>query len=181
MRPVPTDRTKGVFVFRNLHGLVVVGPTAEDQHSREDTTNTPDVVATLRAAASQIVPALAACPVVGTYAGLRPATEHRDYHISADGAHQWVVVGGIRSTGVTASLGIAEYVGQLIGAWFRPRLAGRHVIAPYVVPTFQELAMQFDGTSNSVTIEGLVHQVTHPLTRWGLQKLLKQQQDTSRL
>ncbi|RHY42652.1 hypothetical protein DYB34_006902 [Aphanomyces astaci] len=181
LRPVPTDRTKGVFVFRNLHGLVVVGPTAEDQHSREDTTNTPDVVATLRAAASQIVPALAACPVVGTYAGLRPATEHRDYHISADGAHQWVVVGGIRSTGVTASLGIAEYVGQLIGAWFRPRLAGRHVIAPYVVPTFQELAMQFDGTSNSVTIEGLVHQVTHPLTRWGLQKLLKQQQDTSRL
>ncbi|RQM28654.1 hypothetical protein B5M09_006075 [Aphanomyces astaci] len=167
LRPVPTDRTKGVFVFRNLHGLVVVGPTAEDQHSREDMTNTPDVVATLRAAASQIVPALAACPVVGTYA--------------ADGAHQWVVVGGIRSTGVTASLGIAEYVGQLIGAWFRPRLAGRHVIVPYVVPTFQELAMQFDGTSNSVTIEGLVHQVTHPLTRWGLQKLLKQQQDTSRL
>ncbi|ETV70287.1 hypothetical protein, variant 1 [Aphanomyces astaci] len=181
LQPVPTDRTKGVFVFRNLHGLVVVGPTAEDQHSREDMTNTPDVVATLRAAASQIVPALAACPVVGTYAGLRPATEHRDYHIAADGAHQWVVVGGIRSTGVTASLGIAEYVGQLIGAWFRPRLAGRHVIVPYVVPTFQELAMQFDGTSNSVTIEGLVHQVTHPLTRWGLQKLLKQQQDTSRL
>ena len=44
------------------------------------------------------------------YSGLRPATEHRDYQITAWPGQQWITVGGIRSTGLTGSAGIGEYV-----------------------------------------------------------------------
>jgi len=40
IQPVPTQRTKGVFIFRTLYDQNVVGPTAADQNSRTD--NTPD-------------------------------------------------------------------------------------------------------------------------------------------
>jgi hypothetical protein len=45
-------------------------------------------------------------------------TEHRDYQILGHPARQWVTVAGIRSTGLTASSGIAEYVAGL----FEPML-----------------------------------------------------------
>ena len=59
------------------------------------------------------MPALRGTEVLGTYSGLRPATEHRDYQIAARPAHRWITVGGIRSTGLTGAPGIAEYVGEL--------------------------------------------------------------------
>eukprot|EP01048_Picozoa_sp_COSAG05_P019517 COSAG05_NODE_3079_length_2340_cov_1.724230_1_plen_648_part_01 len=56
--------------------------------------------------------------IVGSYSGLRPATEYRDYQIEAHASHGgrggWITVAGIRSTGLTASPAIAEYVGDLM-------------------------------------------------------------------
>jgi glycerol-3-phosphate dehydrogenase len=60
-----------------------------------------------------LVPALANIDVSATYAGLRPASEHKDYVIEAVKEKNWITVGGIRSTGLTAALGIADYVSQL--------------------------------------------------------------------
>ena len=57
-------------------------------------------------------PALKKATVLGTYSGLRPATEHRDYQIRNQG-NGWLTVAGIRSTGLTASAAIAEYVADL--------------------------------------------------------------------
>ena len=51
--------------------------------------------------------------MTATYAGLRAATEHSDYQVAAYG--RYVRVAGIRSTGLTASLGIAEHVAGLLG------------------------------------------------------------------
>ena len=67
-----------------------------------------------------MVPALKGADVLGTYSGLRPATEHRDYQIVPHPGHNWVTVAGIRSTGLTASSGIAEYVASL----YEPMLRG---------------------------------------------------------
>ena len=67
----------------------------------------------LRKQGERMLPALRGAEVVGTYAGLRPSTEHRDYQIRASAEHQWITVAGIRSTGLTASSGIGEYVGEL--------------------------------------------------------------------
>ena len=111
--PVPTARTKGVVLFRTAFGNLAIGPTAEDQDEREIATCDQDTLRWLRFRAMALVPALANIDVSATYAGLRPASEHKDYVIEAVKEKNWITVGGIRSTGLTASLGIADYVSQL--------------------------------------------------------------------
>ena len=111
--PVPTARTKGVVIFRTAFGNLAIGPTAEDQDEREIATCDQDTLRWLRFRAIALVPALANIDVSATYAGLRPASEHKDYVIEAVKDKNWITVGGIRSTGLTASLGIADYVSQL--------------------------------------------------------------------
>jgi glycerol-3-phosphate dehydrogenase len=124
--PVPTAATKGVLVAPTVYGNVLLGPTAEDIGDRSDTGTTAAGLAALLEAGHRIVPELAGEEVTATYAGLRAATEHRDYQIRVDPARRYACVAGIRSTGLSASLGIAEYVtGQLAGAGLP--LAGRIV------------------------------------------------------
>jgi len=54
------------------------------------------------------------CIVIGTYSGIRPATQHIDYQIRLVPEISFISVGGIRSTGLTAASGIAEYVHALV-------------------------------------------------------------------
>ena len=56
-----------------------------------------------------MIPALAGIDVNAIYAGLRPASDQKDYVIEAVKDRNWITVGGIRSTGLTAALGIADY------------------------------------------------------------------------
>jgi glycerol-3-phosphate dehydrogenase len=51
--------------------------------------------------------------VTAIYAGLRPATELKQYRIDCHPAHRYIAAGGIRSTGLTAALGIARHVFDL--------------------------------------------------------------------
>jgi len=108
--PVPTSRTKGVVVTRTVFGNVLVGPTAEDQLSRSDASTDEVTLRGLLAAAVEKFPALANIPITATYAGLRPATEQKDYRIEARSDRNWISVGGIRSTGLSSALGIARHV-----------------------------------------------------------------------
>eukprot|EP00041_Stephanoeca_diplocostata_P032900 m.1069002 g.1069002 ORF g.1069002 m.1069002 type:complete len:561 (-) comp24229_c0_seq9:2297-3979(-) len=115
IEPVPTAFTKGVLVWKNLYGNIVVGPTAVDQASRTDRTTDTDTIKSLRAWGEHVFPALQGAELIGTYSGLRPATEHRDYQIyPADDDMRWITVGGIRSTGVSAAAGIALHVATLL-------------------------------------------------------------------
>jgi glycerol-3-phosphate dehydrogenase len=113
--PVPTARSKGVLVAPTVYGNVLLGPTAQDIDDRHDTATTAGGLAYLRDAGRRIVPALLDEEVTATYAGLRAATEHRDYQIRVDPARRYACAAGIRSTGLSASLGIAEYVTDLLG------------------------------------------------------------------
>jgi glycerol-3-phosphate dehydrogenase len=108
--PVPTARTKGVLVAPTVYGNLLLGPTAEDIADGADTATTADGLAALVDAGRRIVPALGDEEVTATYAGVRAATEHRDYQIAVHPAERYACVGGIRSTGLTASLAIAEHV-----------------------------------------------------------------------
>jgi glycerol-3-phosphate dehydrogenase len=111
--PVPTARTKGVLVAPTVFGNVLLGPTAEDVADRSDTSTSAAGLSALLAAGRRILPSLEQEEVTATYAGLRAATEHPDYQVGAYG--RYVRVAGIRSTGLTASLGIAEHVAGLLG------------------------------------------------------------------
>ena len=114
--PVPTERTKGVLVAPTVYGNVLLGPTAEDIEGRGDTVTTAAGLDGLLDAGRRILPELVGEEVTATYAGIRAATEHRDYQITVHEEERYACVGGIRSTGLTASLAIAEHVVEHMGA-----------------------------------------------------------------
>jgi glycerol-3-phosphate dehydrogenase len=114
--PVPTSTTKGVLVAPTVFGNVMVGPTADDIDDRSATASTRAGIDTLMARARTILPGLMDHEVTAIYAGLRAATEHSDYQISHDAALRIVCLGGIRSTGLTASMAIAEHALTLVAA-----------------------------------------------------------------
>lgn len=111
--PVPTKITKGVVVCRTAFGNLLVGPTAEDQEDREHATLDRATLQALMRRGCEILPALAGHEVTAVYAGLRPATEAKEYRIRTDLAPGYICVGGIRSTGLSAALGIAAHVVRL--------------------------------------------------------------------
>ncbi|HEX4657457.1 MAG TPA: NAD(P)/FAD-dependent oxidoreductase [Streptosporangiaceae bacterium] len=113
--PVPTGRSKGVLVAPTVYGNVLLGPTAQDVDDRRDTATTAEGLASLLDAGRRIVPGLLDEEVTATYAGLRAATEHHDYQIRVDGERRYARAAGIRSTGLSASLGIAEYLVDQMG------------------------------------------------------------------
>ncbi|MFG2883499.1 FAD-dependent oxidoreductase [Streptomyces sp. NPDC048297] len=112
--PVPTALGKGVLVAPTVHGNVLLGPTAEDLHDKRATQSTAEGLAGLREKGGRILPALLEEEVTAVYAGLRAATEHEDYRITAHHGQAYVTVGGIRSTGLTASMAIAAHVVGLL-------------------------------------------------------------------
>jgi len=112
--PVPTAKTKGVVICRTSYGNLLVGPTAEDQDSRTDASTDAEALRMLRAKGIEMLPGLAEIPVTATYAGLRPASEHKEYQLSARPERRYVTVGGIRSTGLSSALGLAREVQALL-------------------------------------------------------------------
>jgi glycerol-3-phosphate dehydrogenase len=108
--PVPNDITKGVVICQTAFGKVLVGPTAEEQQSRDDASVDTETLQMLRDKGEEMLPGLANIPVNATYAGIRPATEFKDYVIKHQQDKNYISVGGIRSTGLSAALGIAKKV-----------------------------------------------------------------------
>jgi glycerol-3-phosphate dehydrogenase len=75
-----------------------------------------DGFAFLRAKGEELMPALLREEVTATYAGLRAAIDRSDYLIDVADDRRYVLVGGIRSTGLTAGMAIAEHVGALLAS-----------------------------------------------------------------
>ena len=113
--PVPSATTKGVVITRTAFGNVLVGPTAEEQEDRTRATTDAATLRSLIETADAIVPGLGRIPVTATYAGLRPASDEKAYRIRHLPDRNWLTLGGIRSTGMTASLGLAEHAAGLLG------------------------------------------------------------------
>lgn len=111
--PVPTERTKGIVLARTIFGNVLVGPTAEEQTDRARAALDGDTLAQLRDKAIAMLPALADVPVNAAYAGLRPASDAKEYRIRHEPDRGWLTLGGIRSTGLTAALGLAQQASAL--------------------------------------------------------------------
>lgn len=118
--PVPTKITKGIVVCRTAFGNLLVGPTAEEQDDREHALLDRPTLEALMRRGAEILPSLADHEVTAVYAGLRPATEEKEYRIRTDLAADYICVGGIRSTGLSAALGIAAHVLRLATRDFPP-------------------------------------------------------------
>jgi glycerol-3-phosphate dehydrogenase len=112
---VPSSRGKGVLVSPTIYGNVMVGPTSEDLQDRSATGTSEEGFEFLLGKGRALMPTLFDEEITATYAGLRAAINHGDYLIDVDGAQRYVLVGGIRSTGLTAGMAIAEHVMELLG------------------------------------------------------------------
>ncbi|CAN5280238.1 NAD(P)/FAD-dependent oxidoreductase [soil metagenome] len=114
--PVPSSKGKGVLVSPTIYGNVMLGPTAEDLDDRTDTGTSEAGFAFLLEKGARLMPRLLEEEVTATYAGLRAAIDRSDYLIEADSDLGYLLVGGIRSTGLTAGMAIAEHVRGLLEA-----------------------------------------------------------------
>ena len=112
--PVPTKMGKGVLVSPTIFGNIMLGPTAVDVKDKEDRSTTNEGINYLLQKGEQLAPKLLTEEITTMYTGLRAASNQPDYFIKRREKAQYITVGGIRSTGLTASMAIAKYVLKLI-------------------------------------------------------------------
>ncbi len=169
--PVPTERTKGIVLFPTIFGNIVVGPTAEEQDSRDDASVDETILHSLKQQAVTSLPGLADIPVTAVYAGIRPATEEPQYRVIQRTEQHWLTLGGIRSTGLTGALGLARHVHDLLssrgaefntlenpGIPFVPNLA-EHLDRDYTIPGYGEIVCHCEMVTQreiSAAMEGSV-------------------------
>jgi glycerol-3-phosphate dehydrogenase len=119
--PVPTERTRGVLVFPTIDGKIIAGPTAVDLDDKSDWSVRPEAREEIVSKAAALDPPLADAEPVFAYAGLRPAGRGANYVIGPSPACPRLVhAAAIRSTGLSASLGIAERVTEIVGSLGAP-------------------------------------------------------------
>jgi glycerol-3-phosphate dehydrogenase len=123
-------------VARTIFGNLLVGPTAEEQEEREHAALDGAALEALIARGERILPGLAGATVTALYAGLRPATQFKDYQIEALAQRNWITVAGIRSTGLTGALGIAQRAADLYRQHFGDLDEQRPPVTP--VPNLAE-------------------------------------------
>jgi len=191
LQPIPLQRTKGIFVFSTLYNQLVVGPTALDQSSRTDRSIDPKVARELDDHIRRVIPTIdTEESYVGDYVGIRPGTDHRDYQIHLKPKKRWIAVAGIRSTGLTASLGIGNYVVRLLQCILGDPLdtirqkevtdsdvhsqtINGRITKTTPMPTLEKMAHDFvthgDGCC---AVHGHRYRVTHPLTKLGFESLM---------
>ncbi|MEN8251438.1 MAG: NAD(P)/FAD-dependent oxidoreductase [Bacteroidota bacterium] len=111
--PIPTAQTKGVLVIPTIFGNLIAGPTAED-FTHEDsvlTDTTDDQLHSLLEGASNLYPELKQQAVISIFAGVRSNCSQGSYWIRLhDGEKGILTVAGIRSTGLTSSPALAQYL-----------------------------------------------------------------------
>ena len=113
--PVPSSMGKGVLVSPTVFGNIMLGPTAQNLDDKTDSGSSEDGLKFLREKGQKIAPELLDEEITAIYAGLRASTEHSDFQIHSHPG-KYITVGGIRSTGLTASMAIAEHVKELLVA-----------------------------------------------------------------
>jgi glycerol-3-phosphate dehydrogenase len=114
LKPVPTPTYRGILMTPTVFGNILVGPTSEEIEDPDDWRVTREGLDALVTAARRMLPRLLEHEITATYCGIRPGTDRAEYRIIPRLADRWLTVGGIRSTGLSASLGIAEHVAGIV-------------------------------------------------------------------
>jgi glycerol-3-phosphate dehydrogenase len=136
--PVPTARGKGVLVSPTIYGNVMLGPTAEDLDDRCASGTSAAGFEFLLGKGAMLMPRLLEEEVTAAYAGLRAASDYGDYLVDVDTDQRYVLVGGIRSTGLTSGMAVAEYLDELLNAADALPTARGEVPAPPQMPNIGE-------------------------------------------
>ena len=114
--PCPLSAPRGCWSSRRSTARSIAGPTAHDQEDKGDWSVRTEASDEVMPKVVSMLPALEGAEPIASYAGLRPAgRDGVNYAIGPSVACPGLVnVAAIRSTGLTASLGIAEHVAGLV-------------------------------------------------------------------
>ena len=125
--PVPTPTSKGALVSPVVFGGFLLGPTAEDQDDKWDRSTTTEGIQFVANHCDKLVPNVSKLESIRQFAGLRAVCSTGDFVIRPSEANPRMIhAAGIRSTGVSASPGIAKLVVEQlekIGVSLTPKVA----------------------------------------------------------
>jgi len=136
--PVPTEKGKGVLISPTIYGNVMLGPTSENLVDRTDTSTSEEGFAFWLTKGAALMPSLINEEVTASYAGLRASTEHSDFVVDLDSDQRYLLLGGIRSTGLTASMALAEHSRELLAEAGLSCVARTDLPAPPQMPNIGE-------------------------------------------
>lgn len=112
---VPMPGTRGMMLCPTCEGNIVICPTSKDLQDKLDKKTTEEGFEQLKAVARKLVPNIHLEDTITQFVGLRPAREPEGYHIDvSERVKGYVGISGIRSSGLTGSLGIAKYTLQMM-------------------------------------------------------------------
>ena len=110
VRSIPAGGGHGTLVIPTVDGNILVGPNAEDLQDKQDHKTTAAGLGSVKEQARLLVPDLHFEDTITQFVGIRPARDPDGYEILVyDKVPGYVGISGIRSTGLTSSLGIAKY------------------------------------------------------------------------
>ncbi|WP_339033669.1 type 2 glycerol-3-phosphate oxidase [Spiroplasma endosymbiont of Cantharis rufa] len=114
---VPTIHGKGVIVAKTLEGNLLVGPTSEDNVSKEDINLiTEEKFNQIKEIGKKIMPSLDVSKIISRFAGSRPIyKETDDFYIKyAKLNNKFINVAGTKSPGISCAPSIADYVINMV-------------------------------------------------------------------
>jgi len=113
--PIPTKTTKGKLMCPTIHGNMLIGPTAEDLHDKQDYAITVEGLASVENDVRCMIPKINLSDTITQYCGLRPNRNPEGLYVDTyNDVKNYVNLSGIRSTGLTASVAIGKYVVQTL-------------------------------------------------------------------
>jgi glycerol-3-phosphate dehydrogenase len=130
--PIPGPLGKGMLVTPIVFGGVLLGPTAVDGFDKTDRSTTAEGRERILDSCRGLVPAVDEMAPIRAFAGVRPVSSTGDYVLRPSTAgDRLTIVAGIRSTGISASPGIAETAVDLaVGARGWAGRIRRRAVAP---------------------------------------------------
>ena len=112
--PCPNEKSKGIMICTTTHGNTFIGPNANEQASKEDTSVTPDGMNEVIAGARKLIPNLPLGASITEFAGLRAVSSTGDFILGASGVPGFINAAGIQSPGLAAAPAIAEVVVEAV-------------------------------------------------------------------
>ncbi|MCT1901491.1 NAD(P)/FAD-dependent oxidoreductase [Oceanobacillus sojae] len=113
--PVPSAKSKGKLITPAVFKGHLLGPTAEDIDDKADRSTTEEGFKEIRKECARLIPVSINYTSVKQYAGLRAVCSEDDYIIRKSVVNPRMIhAAGIRSTGLSASPGIAAYVAEVL-------------------------------------------------------------------
>jgi len=148
LHPVPTSKTKGVYIVPTVENNILIGPTAQDLpiDAKEDRSTSREGLEYVWSWAKKLIKKLPPKnKIIKTFAGLRPEPSGGDFILEAyDDPWGFINAAGIRSPGLASAPAIAYYIKNLIEEKLDIKLIEKRHWNPYRfrIKRFSKLSLE---------------------------------------